>query len=150
MNKVINYINHLYSIGFMLLSTIFGEHWFLFVLYLLLNVIDELTGWAKARLNNMENSRIGLIGIVKKMCYWILIFIAFLIPIGFEELGKIINIDLSVTIYLGWFVLSSLIINEYRSILENLVEAGCHVPKILINGLEVVAKIIEEAGDNDE
>ena len=79
-----------------------------------------------------------------------MVLIAFLIPVGFKELGQIINIDLSITIFLGWFVLASLIINEFRSVLENLVEAGCKVPKILIKGLEIAYKNIENIGEDNE
>lgn len=150
MFKMIGQLQYFYSIILAIINVFFDEHWILFLLYLLLNIIDSLTGWAKARINNTESSSVGLIGIIKKMCYWIIILIAFLIPIGFQELGKAIQIDLSITVFLGWFVLASLIINEYRSILENLVEAGCHVPKILIKGLEVVAEKIDKIGDSNE
>ena len=44
----------------------------------------------------------------------------------------------------------SLIINEYRSILENLVEAGFDVPQILVKGLEVVSQNIESIVENNE
>ena len=57
--------------------------------------------------------------------------------------------DLGVTTLLGWFVLASLAINEIRSILENLVEAGFNVPNVLINGLEVADKIINKENEND-
>lgn len=130
-------------------STVIGEHWILFVLYLLLNIIDTITGIAKARINKTENSFIGLVGTIKKLCSWLMILVAFIIPIGFQEIGNILDIDLSITIFLGWFVLASSILNEYRSILENLLEAGCHVPNILVKGLETVSKKLDEAGDKN-
>ncbi|WP_370457427.1 phage holin family protein [Catenibacterium sp. BIOML-A1] len=52
--------------------------------------------------------------------------------------------------FLGWYVLISLIINEYRSILENLVEAGFDVPQILVKGLEVASQNIESMVENNE
>lgn len=150
MLKITEYMQWIYSLVLTTVTTVFGEHWILFFIYLLLNIIDTLTGWAKARINNNESSSVALIGIIRKMCYWIMILIAFLIPVGFQELGEIINLDLSVTVFLGWFVLASLIINEYRSILENLVEAGCNVPQILIKGLEVASQNIESMTEEDE
>lgn len=150
MLKITECMQWLYSMILTIITSLFGEHWILFFLYLLLNIIDMLTGWAKARINNQENSAVALIGILRKMGYWIMVLIAFLIPVGFKELGQIINIDLSVTIFLGWFVVASLIINEFRSILENLVEAGCKVPKILIKGLETAYKNIENMGEDNE
>ncbi len=64
------------------------------------------------------------------------------------EIGKTIGIDLGITTLLGWFVLASLLINEIRSILENFVEAGFNVPRILIKGLEVADKVVNK--DNQE
>lgn len=150
MLKITEYMQWVYSIVLTIVTSLFGEHWILFLLYLLLNIIDTLTGLAKARINNQESSSVALIGIIRKMCYWLMIFIAFLIPVGFQELGEIINLDLSVTVFLGWFVLASLIINEYRSILENLIDAGCNVPQILIKGLEVASQNIESMTEEDE
>ena len=38
------------------LTMVLGEHWILFVLFLLFNVIDFITGWMKARMTKKENS----------------------------------------------------------------------------------------------
>lgn len=78
-----------------------------------------------------------------------MILVAFAMSTLFIEIGTVINIDLGVTTLLGWFVLASLAINEIRSILENLVEAGFNVPNVLINGLEVADKIINKENEND-
>lgn len=126
------------------LSVIFGEHWFLFVLFLVLNICDWITGWMKSRINKSENSAAGWKGVLKKMGYWIMILIAFMIATGLIEVGNIIGIDLGITTALGWFVLASLIINEARSIVENLVEAGHNVPSILSKGLEVADKLVNK------
>ena len=48
-----------------------------------------------------------------------------------------------VMLLLGWWVLASLIVNEARSILENLVEMGYDVPGFLVKGLAVTQKLIE-------
>ena len=61
---------------------------------------------------------------------------------------ELLRIDLGITTLLGWFVLASLLINEIRSILENFVEAGFNVPRILIKGLEVADKVVNK--DNQE
>ena len=46
--------------------------------------------------------------------------------------------------FFGWFTLTCLIINESRSILENLVEIGIKVPSFLIAGLNSYYNLIEE------
>lgn len=90
----------------------------------------------------------GFRGILKKVGYWIIIAIAFLIPAVFIHLGKdVMGIDLGFLVLLGWFTLASLLVNEIRSILENLVECGYHVPEFLIRGLAVTERLIH-AGVN--
>lgn len=54
-----------------------------------------------------------------------------------------IPIDVGVSIYLGWLTLSLLIINEARSIVENLIESNVKVPKWLSNSLEVYQNSVE-------
>lgn len=43
----------------------------------------------------------------------------------------------------GWFTLASYLINEIRSILENLVEMNIWVPAFLIAGLDVTQKLLD-------
>lgn len=131
-------------------SFIFGEHWLLFAVFLLLNVIDWITGWMKSRIAKQENSVKGWQGVLKKIGYWLMIMVSFALSAIFIELGGTLGIDLGVTTLLGWFVLASLLVNEARSIVENFVEAGFNVPAILINGLEVADKIINKENENEE
>ena len=91
-----------------------------------------------------ENSVKGWKGVLKKIGYWLMIMVAFGASAVFIEIGEAIGIDLGVTTLLGWFVLASLIINEIRSILENFVEAGYNVPSILVKGLAVADKVVNQ------
>ena len=61
---------------------------------------------------------------MEKLGYWLMVLVAFLASAIFIEIGQTINIDLTITTYVGWFTLASLIINELRSILENLWKLG--------------------------
>ena len=124
------------------LSFIFGKHWYLFAAFLILNVIDWITGWMKSRINNKSNSTVGWKGVLKKIGYWLMILVSFVASAVFIEIGSTLGIDLGITTLLGYFVLASLLVNEMRSIVENFVEAGYNVPKVLTNGLEVADKII--------
>ena len=132
------------------LSYILGEHWFLFVAFLGLNVADWITGWMKSRINKKENSMAGWKGILKKLGYWLMIMVAFGSSAVFVEIGNAIGIDLGITTLLGWFVLASLLVNEIRSICENFVEAGYNVPTILIKGLEVADKVVNQDPEKEE
>lgn len=132
------------------LSYILGEHWLLFVAFLLLNVADWMTGWMKSRMAGTENSVAGWKGVLKKLGYWLMIMVAFGAGAVFIDIGKVLGMDLGVTTLLGWFVLASLIVNEIRSILENFVEAGYKVPGILVNGLKVADKLVNQDEKQEE
>ena len=126
-------------------TMIFGEHWILFAAFLFLNVIDWLSGWSKARRVHKESSSVGLKGIVKKVWYWVIIAIAFILPAALMEAGSVIGVDLSITRFLGWLTLAMLLVNEVRSIIENLVCLDIPVPEVLIKGLAITDKILQDA-----
>ena len=130
------------------LTLIFGEHWALFALFLLFNIIDWLTGWMKSYIARKENSVRGWKGVLKKLGYWMMILVAFSASYVFIDIGNTLGINLGITTLLGWFVLASLIVNEIRSIVENFVEAGFKVPEVLTKGLEVANKVINN--ENEE
>lgn len=134
-----------------IMSTIFGIYWYIFAAYLLLNVFDWLTGWYRSRKKKKESSSVGLKGILKKTGYWVIIAVAFLMSTVFVHLGNdILHINLDFLMMIGWFTLACLMVNEVRSILENLVECGYNVPAVLVNGLAVADKMINETGEAQE
>ena len=80
---------------------------------------------------------------MKKLGYWVIIAVAFLVANVFVHMGTdILHVDLSFLMMVGWFTLACLMVNEARSILENLVECGYDVPNVLIKGLAVTDKLI--------
>lgn len=129
---------------------VLGPHWWLFAVFLLLNVMDWVTGWMKSRLNGVENSASGLKGIIKKFGYWLMLVLSFVMSAALIEIGEVIGVNLQITALLGWFVLASLTVNELRSILENFVEAGYDLPKVLVKGLSVAQKALDEKEENKE
>lgn len=149
MNIFENKINYIISMITGVLSTILGDFWFLFVFLLCLNIIDYITGILKARYLKKESSRIAMKGCIKKVFIWCLVLVGFGLGITFEKIGEIIDINLHIMLCIGWFILAHCILNEIRSILENIVELdkGYIVPKWLIKGLEVTNKIIENKAD---
>lgn len=149
-NTFIDEYNAVVGAVIAVLSYVLGEHWVLFVAFLLLNVADWVTGWMKSRINKKENSVKRWQGVLKKLGYWIMVMVAFGAAAVFVEIGKAIGVDLGITTLLGWFVLASLLINEIRSIVENFVEAGFNVPYILIKGLEVADKAVNKETDSED
>ena len=141
--KVLQKINLLWGGAVTVLGAVFGEFWFLFPAFLLLNAADYITGVLKARFTHTENSNKGLHGIVKKVGYWVVIAISFFIALCFEGMGEKIGVNLAFAELFGWFTLATFIINEIRSILENLVIIGVDVPVFLVKGLEVAAELVK-------
>lgn len=142
--KYMDAINAIGGTVVAVLTAALGTHWFLFVGFLILNIIDYITGVRKSRLTDKDNSAKGVKGVWKKLGYWLMVLVAFLASAIFIEIGKTLGIDLAVTAYIGWFTIASLIINELRSILENFVEAGDNVPSVLTKGLEVAENAIKK------
>lgn len=148
--KVIDTYNAILGAAVAVLSYVLGPHWFLFAIFLLLNVFDWITGWIKSKKTGKTSSKAGLWGIMKKFGYWMLIIASFSITASFTELGSILGMDLGVTTLLGWFVLASLLVNEARSICENLVEMGINMPTILVKGLQAANRVVNQDEMNDE
>lgn len=145
--KVFNKVTNSISIICTTFTSILGVEWTLFVGFLILNIFDYITGTIKSKIKKEENSSKGLIGIVKKICYWILIGISFLIAYLLVQLGNKLNINIEFIMLLGWFTLACLIINEARSIIENFIEIGIKVPMFLKKGLETYENIINNTID---
>ena len=150
MEKILHKVNLIGGAVATVLSAVFGEFWYLFCAFLVLNVVDYVTGILKARFTKSENSNKGWKGIVKKVGYWVCIAIGFFISVCFTEMGSKIGVDLSFTHLFGWFTLATFIINEIRSILENLVVMGVEVPGFLTKGLEIAKKITEEGNKHGD
>ena len=144
----IDHYNMIVGAAVAVFSAVFGIYWYLFAGYLILNVIDWITGWRRANKQHKESSMVGLKGIIKKTGYWIIVLIAFMIPDLFIKLGRdTLGIDLEFLMLLGWFTLATLIVNEIRSILENLVEMDYNVPGVLIDGLAVTEKLLKKKSE---
>ena len=144
----IDHYNMIVGAAVAVFSAVFGIYWYLFAGYLVLNVIDWITGWRRANKQHKESSMVGLKGIIKKTGYWIIVLIAFMIPDLFIKLGRdTLGINLEFLMLLGWFTLATLIVNEIRSILENLVEMDYNVPEILIDGLAVTEKLLKKKSE---
>ena len=141
--KVVDKYNTIVG-GFVAVATaLLGTYWYVFAGYLLCNFLDWGTGWYKARELGKESSKTGLKGIIKKVGYWVIILVAFLLPELLINLGQdLLGINLNFMLLFGWFTLACLLVNEIRSILENLVECGYNVPGFLIRGLAVTEKLL--------
>lgn len=143
--KIIDAYNLTVGAVITLLTGLFGVFWYIFAAYLVLNIFDWLTGWYKSRKLKKESSKVGLKGILKKLGYWVIIAVAFLMSNIFVNMGTdILHVDLSFLMMIGWFTTACLMVNEVRSIIENLVECGYNVPNVLISGLAVTERLLNK------
>ena len=144
-------VNVVYGMIVTLGAALFGKYWFLFLGFLVLNVVDYATGFIKAKYyNKNESSAVGAKGVFKKVWYWVVIGLAFFISHCFVYMGEVIGINLSFVQLFGWFTLATYLINEIRSILENLVEMNVNVPGFLIAGLAVTQKLLDTKTDKEQ
>ena len=111
-------------------------------------VIDYMSGMLKAWGNDELSSKVGLKGIIKKLCYLMLVCVAgvvdWLIFSGLKQVG----ISLNFGFCFGLIVVIWLIINELISILENLEALHVPMPTFLVNIIKHLKQSVETKGDN--
>lgn len=113
-------------------------------------IVDYMSGMLKAWAQEQLNSRVGIKGIVKKLCYLLLICVAgvvdWLIYSGLRQVG----ISLDFGFCFGLIVTIWLIINELISILENLAALEVPMPKFLAKVIMHLKTEIEVHGESSE
>lgn len=96
-------------------------------------LIDYITGLTSAYRNGELKSKTGLIGILKKVSYLVLVAVGGVVDYLICSSLATAGFDFGVTYCCGLIVCVWLIINELISILENLSELGTPIPKFLVN-----------------
>ena len=101
------------------------------VILIAVMIIDYISGMMKAWIKAELSSKVGLKGIIKKICYLLVVCVAavvdWLIVSGLRKIG----INITVNYLIGVIVTVWLIINELISILENLSVVGVPLPPFL-------------------
>ncbi len=110
-----------------------------FIVLIVVMILDYLTGMTKAFVTKKLCSKTGFIGIVKKLCYFVVILVGMgcdvLIAEGFG--GENINI-------ISLLIIIWLALNEMISILENLAQIGIPIPVFLLKVIEKLKVKTEE------
>ena len=94
-------------------------------------LVDYGTGMLNAWLRNELNSRVGILGIVKKISYFALIVVGMAVDYILNSTFVKINAGFNIGDCIGIIVVIWLIINEIISVLENLSSIGIPLPKFL-------------------
>ena len=110
-------------------------------------LIDYVTGMAGAAYTGQMNSRVGVMGIIKKAGYIALVVVGMAVDYLISYALVNIGISLQITYCFGMIITIWLIINELISILENLGELKIPLPKFLVNTIKSLKGRVEDAAD---
>ncbi len=113
-------------------------------------IIDYTSGMLKAWLTSTLSSRIGIKGIVKKVCYLLIVAVAAVVDWLIQCVLSQIGIHIDVNMYIGLIVTVWLIINELISILENLAVIGVPLPNLLTKIIKKLKVAVENTAESEE
>ena len=120
-----------------------------FVVLLVVMITDYLTGMAEAYVNKTLNSRIGVVGILKKIGYIVAVAVGVVADYLITNALIKIGIDINVGGYIGLVVTIWFIINELISILENLTEIGTPLPKFLVSLVKRLKITVDNTAESE-
>jgi len=112
------------------------------------NVTDYITGIVAAVYRGEKvSSEVGLRGIAKKVCMWLLVMIGFVVDYIIVQMGSTVNINIGTDCLVAVAVVFWLLVNELISILENINDIGTPLPPFLMKLVEFIRERTEDAAD---
>lgn len=112
-------------------------------------MIDYCSGMIKAWTTGKLSSRVGVVGIVKKVGYLVTVCVAaivdWLIISGLKKVG----ISFALDYYFGLMVTIWFIVNELISILENLSAIGVPLPGFLVAIIKRLKVVVDDKGSEE-
>lgn len=109
--------------------------------------IDYLSGIVEAWIKRELSSRVGVLGIVKKVAYLLAVAVAIVADWVVQTAAAEIGVDFGGFYFFGLLVTIWLVLNECISILENISEIGVPLPGFLLKLIEKLKKTVETTGD---
>lgn len=110
------------------------------------NIMDYITGLAAAhRRNQKVSSYVGVLGIAKKVCMWLLIAVGAVVDWLLMYCGSQLGFEIHLPMLAASLVAVWLIINEIISILENIGDIGVPLPGFLTKIVQGLKSKIEGA-----
>lgn len=132
--------------GFGLLSSWLGVLAIPVYVLVACNVMDYITGLAAAHRRNQQiSSYIGVLGIAKKVCMWLLIGVGAVVDWLLIYCGNQLGFEVHLPMLAASLVAVWLIINEVISILENIGDIGVPLPAFLTKIVQGLKSKIEGA-----
>ncbi len=110
------------------------------------NVMDYITGLAAAhRRGQKVSSYVGVLGIAKKVCMWLLIGVGAVVDWLLMYCGSQLGFEIHLPMLAASLVAVWLIVNEVISILENIGDIGVPLPGFLTKIVQGLKSKIEGA-----
>ena len=110
------------------------------------NVMDYITGLAAAhRRGQKVSSYVGVLGIAKKVCMWLLIGVGAVVDWLLMYCGSQLGFEIHLPMLAASLVAVWLIVNEIISILENIGDIGVPLPGFLTKIVQGLKSKIEGA-----
>ena len=113
-------------------------------------IADYISGMAKAWTSAQLSSRVGIVGIVKKLSYLLIVCAGMGVDWVIATAAAAAGIDLGVTYFVGLLVIVWLVINELLSIVENVAAMGVSVPGFLLKLIGHIKNRVEDKADTGE
>lgn len=117
------------------------------IMLIVVMVIDYFTGLESAYVSKQLNSRIGIIGIIKKISYLGLVAVGMVIDYVIKSALTQVGVNIDFGYCIGMLIVIWLIINELISILENLAEIGVPLPKFITKIVDRLKNTIEDKAE---
>lgn len=118
------------------------------IVLIVVMVCDYVSGMIKAYMTAQLSSKIGIKGIIKKLCYAIAVVVAmgidYIVSLGFATANIYIPSNMTVAL----IVTIWLILNELISILENLAVIGIPLPKMLKKLVSKLKATVEKESED--
>lgn len=134
-----------------ILSSVLGILYVPVLLMVLCNIIDYITGLiASVYRGEKVSSYIGLRGIIKKVCLWLLVVVGAIMDALIKYAAETVGIKPPIHFLIACVVAIWIICNELISILENMCDIGVKIPPFLLPLVQLIKDQAEKAGEPKE
>jgi toxin secretion/phage lysis holin len=114
-------------------------------------VIDYISGMTSAKRTGELSSRLGVMGILKKVGYLALVAVGMVVDYLISSALVHVGVHIQINYCFAMIIIIWLIVNELISILENLGEIGVPIPDFLRKSIKKIKNSVEnKAGEGDE
>ncbi len=146
----------MYRLIMAILTSEIGERIPCVAVFAIMMLLDYISGFLAAKRESIKypdnsnfglDSRKGILGIIKKAGYTLIVMVAFLCDYMISEVGDYFGISLENNVLFGWITLFWLMLNELLSITENLGRMGVPVPGYLKKVIAVLKSDVEKKGE---